>query len=263
MPNKHIVGVILFVMFALTLAYREVRGNIQSSGHLDGSQCESCHLAKLSITTENAGKLFNSQEILCTTCHENVLEVSHPSGFSPSRELANNYPLDWKGDLTCSTCHNIHGNNRGLLRIQAFGKEHCLSCHNHDFFNNMVDEGQSLINSAHMAMQENYEDIGLDPYSIQCMTRHEISGNKRLDIVINNQGIMRHSDGKGNHPIGANYQKAYKYGGYRSEQSLAEIIKLPEGKVSCVSCHAGYSQQHGIVISSLDGSSLCYQCHGI
>ena len=111
--------------------------------HPQNADCRSCHLAT-EVTKENAHQLVNSQERLCVNCHANALQVSHPSGFPPSRSLPETYPLDWKGDVTCSTCHEIHGDQHGLMRGKQSGREFCISCHSESFFTEMVDK---LINA--------------------------------------------------------------------------------------------------------------------
>ena len=44
------------------------------------------------------------------------------------------FPLDWKGDMTCSTCHNVHASDPVKLRVKRQGKALCQSCHDPDFF---------------------------------------------------------------------------------------------------------------------------------
>ena len=44
---------------------------------------------------------------------------------------------------------------------------------------------------------------------------------------------------------------------------LSKKILLPMGLVSCVSCHEGYSQNHGKLVISNAGSALCFACHDL
>jgi len=73
-------------------------------------RCASCHMAGADTTDANASMLISSQEQLCGGCHANALKMSHRSGFTPpqGKVIPADYPLDWKGDLTCSTCHEVH-----------------------------------------------------------------------------------------------------------------------------------------------------------
>ena len=117
--------------------------------HLANSNCNNCHLSGKEVTPAQAHKLVASQEVLCGTCHPDARKVSHPSGFAPNKQPPPEYPLDWKHDLTCSTCHQIHGSTHGLLRGEKRGKDLCLSCHDTAFFSGMKDSGISLQQSGH------------------------------------------------------------------------------------------------------------------
>ena len=77
-------------------------------GHLQQESCSDCHLTSGTVKSENAHKLISTQELLCKRCHPKELVVSHPTGFVPNRNIPALYPLDWKGELTCSSCHDIH-----------------------------------------------------------------------------------------------------------------------------------------------------------
>jgi len=206
--------------------------------------------------------LVSSQEKLCVRCHLNALEASHPSGLKPNMPLPKEFPADWKGDLTCSTCHTIHGDQPGLMRTAKRGKALCLSCHKMEFFDNMADGGQSLLVSGHIGQPADLMSIGLDTYSIHCMTCHAELGDD-LAVSISNDGVMRHALGSVNHPVGVIYDEAARFGGYRPSTFLPEEIKLPEGKVSCLSCHRAYTEDHGEIVRSNRGSDLCFQCHDI
>lgn len=234
-----------------------------SGGHLEKEECRNCHLASGPVTKENAGKLIASQERLCETCHKGVLAVSHPSGFSPSRNLPGAFPLDWKGDLTCSSCHKVHERMEKMLRGGKRGKGLCLSCHKPSFFKQMPDHGSSIITKGHV--REAPEDILLpvDSYSLDCMACHDDQANS-VPVFLDRSGIVRHGSGAANHPVGVEYRKAAEYGGYRDINSLDPKIFLPQGKVSCLSCHKGYSEKHGeLVFAGRGGMSLCMECHDL
>jgi predicted CXXCH cytochrome family protein len=229
--------------------------------HPQHTECQSCHLAAR-ITRENAQQLVESEEKLCGRCHANALQVSHPTGFTPQQKPPAQYPLDWKGDVTCSTCHDVHGQERGLLRGKKRGRAFCLSCHNESFFAGMLDRGTSIQLSGHLARSKAPTSIDLDPYSRQCLSCHADRGD-RLDIYVDQRGIVRHTGGSGNHPIGMRYGETKGIGLYRRAADLPAAILLPEGKVSCVSCHVGYSKKHGALVISNKRSALCMECHDI
>ena len=223
------------------------------------SGCESCHLAGADTTPDNAAMLIASQEQLCSKCHPNSLQLSHPSGFTPppGKTIPASYPLDWKGDLTCSTCHEVHGDLPGKLRGTARARDMCLACHDQAFFDNMRDSGVSVVQSGHLGALNAQNWQTLDPYSIQCLECHGNSG----DVNVDPNQILRH--GSLNHPIGRSYAAAVRYGGYRPAIMLSKKILLPNGMVGCVSCHEGYSKTHGKVVTTNTGTSLCFECHDI
>ena len=229
--------------------------------HPQHTECSSCHLATR-ISNENARQLVDSQEKLCGRCHANALQVSHPTGFTPVQKPPAQFPLDWKGDVTCSTCHAVHGQEHGLLRGNKSGREFCFGCHNESFFASMADRGTSIQLTGHLAKSSVPDNIDLDPFSRQCLSCH--AGNAdALAMHIDQQGIVRHSGGSGNHPIGMPYGQAKGIGLYRKEVDLPAAILLPQGKVGCVSCHVGYSKKHGALVMSNEHSALCMGCHDI
>lgn len=231
-----------------------------SSLHPLNESCGGCHLAGTDTTASNAKTLVASQEQLCAQCHANALQLSHPSGFTPppGKIIPAVYPLDWKGDITCSTCHEVHSDLPGKLRGTATGRDMCIACHDQSFFDKMRDGGVSMLQSGHLLGTPNSQNWqNMDPYSLQCMECHGENG----DVDIDSSQIMRH--GSQNHPIGRSYAAAARSGSYKPELLLSKKILLPNGMVSCVSCHEGYTKNHGKVVISNRGSSLCFECHNL
>lgn len=227
--------------------------------HLAGTACGSCHLAGKEVDPIQASKLVASQEKLCGACHPKAVRASHPSGIAPKRMPPAEYPLDWKGDLTCSTCHLPHGTGPGLLRGAKRGKELCFSCHDVTFFSRMKDQGMSMVLSGHLNAGVELRNIDLDPYTLQCLHCHETKGDPS-GVRVDMRGILRHASGAANHPVGRSYRAAERFGGYRPEITLSKKILLPDGKISCVSCHQGYSKDHGKLVIAKD---LCMECHNL
>ena len=230
--------------------------------HLSGIDCGTCHRSGQEVRPEQASKLVASQEALCAGCHPDSVRVSHPSGFAPKAALPAEYPLDWKGDLTCSSCHQVHGTGHGLPRGGKRGKEMCLSCHHPGFFTNMKDAGGSIEQSGHLHPGIALGNIELDPYSLQCLGCHGGQAGSE-GVSVGRNGIVRHASGSANHPIGRSYRKAFQSGGFHPENTLSKKILLPDGKVSCVSCHQAYKKDHGKLVLSNRGSALCFQCHNL
>lgn len=226
--------------------------------HPLNGDCAGCHMAGADTTAANASMLISSQEQLCGDCHANALKMSHPSGFAPppGMVIPPTYPLDWKGDLTCSTCHEVHSDLPGKMRGVLLGRELCMSCHDQAFFNNMRDGGESLV-SGHLGIPNSQNWQSLDPYSVQCMECHAIRG----DVAVDPNFVVRH--GSQNHPVGKKYAEAESYGGYRPASMLSKKINLPNGMVSCVSCHETFTKNHGKVITTSNITTLCFECHDL
>lgn len=247
------------LLCAATSLYAAGRGG---NAHPNATACGACHLAGTDIEQSQAGRLVASQELLCVKCHARAVEVSHPSGFAPRRSLPAEYPLDWKGDLTCSTCHLTHGREPGLLRGKKRAKAFCLGCHDATFFNTMKDEGSSLVISGHLDIGRGRGTIDIDAHSLHCLGCHVGNHSAGGSVSLGRNGVLRHSSGSSPHPIGRSYRDASRRGGFHPEQQLAQKkIMLSDGKISCVSCHEAYKKDHGKLVVSLDRSGLCLSCH--
>jgi hypothetical protein len=182
--------------------------------------------------------------------------TSHPTGFVPGRPLPPEFPLDERGELTCSTCHGLLDGTQTGLRTDKTGAEFCGSCHDSAFFSQMADGGRSLFPSGHLDADRS--TLGpVDGYSMKCMNCHSdeatISGTKTVP-----RSFMLPVIGGTNHPIGADYARFESQHGYNPASSLSRDILLPDDRVSCLSCHEGYSRQHGKVVQF---DTLCTQCH--
>ncbi len=236
-------------------------GNLDAAGlHPADMDCRDCHLAQGAIDAINAQILVSTQEELCGGCHQAALTASHPTGIKPSSSIPERFPLDWKGDLTCSTCHRVHDSEPVKLRVKQGGRELCQSCHQPEFFARMKDGGSSIMNFGHLdAGTQGF--AGIDNFSIQCMACHEeLDGNLRVRV---SERLIRHDGNRVSHPVGMRYADSISFGGYRPVASLKREIQLPDGKVSCISCHLGYSEQHGGLVIDNRGDQLCLSCHDL
>lgn len=254
----------LLVLLVALVTGRALFARLQPSDgpHLAQTDCGTCHLAGKNVTAQQANLLTANQEALCARCHPAATQVSHPSGFQPKIPPPKTYPLDWKGDLTCSTCHDIHSGRPGILRGDRVGKDFCLACHAPDFFQKMRDGGASLM-AGHLAKGVDSQAPELDTYSLKCMQCHGERATPRLATSVDRNGVVRHASQSANHPIGMNYQRATSFGGYRARASVERKLMLPDGKVGCVTCHAGYQKEHGKLVVPREKSALCFECHDL
>lgn len=236
----------------------------QSPAHdpLASGDCGGCHVSSGTVDPARAGVLLASQEKLCGSCHPRAGVASHPTGVKPSMAPVSDYPVDWKGELTCSSCHYIHGDSHGTLRGDKRRRDFCLACHNDDFFQRMADGGRSLVVSAHLeASSVSGAERLLDPFTTQCMDCHGANGDGSIQVTGGDNS--RHGGSGVNHPVGVDYDKAARFGGFRARPALDRGIELPGGLVSCISCHRGYAQNHGAVRATARGGSLCLECHDL
>ena len=217
--------------------------------HPQNAACDGCHRASGAITAGNAGDLVAPEETLCAGCHQDAVVLSHPSGVPMTAEPPPDLPLDSRGRVTCSTCHDVHGAGAGRMRTARTGRELCQSCHAPAFFAAMHDEGQSLVRSGHMNAARTVTAAAVDRFSAQCLECHDEKSD--------------HGASKANHPVGKDYARWVSYGGYRAPGAIPEPIRLVDGMVSCVSCHEGYTRDHGKLVMSNEGSRMCFGCHDL
>ena len=128
----------------------------------------------------------------------------------------------------------------------------------------MKDGGISIQQSGHLAAGPSLSDkFELDRYSLQCMGCHE-SQYDASRVEVGRNGIIRHRSGSANHPIGRRYPtsaNAINNSELRPKYLLSKEIWLPDGKLSCVSCHQAYDKEHGKVVLSGQRGNLCQECH--
>ena len=219
--------------------------------------CDSCHLAQ-EIDAGNAGQLVADEAELCQGCHQNAVAASHPIGIRPAMEIPGEFPLSADGEITCSTCHRVHDTAPGKLRSALEGQEFCEACHQQSFFSGMKDGGVSLMAFGHLDASASLTG-NIDNFSIQCMACHDKSADPvggQASGVGSGPAMARR-----NHPIGSRYADSIDFGSYRPSTGLPDAILLPDGKLSCVSCHVGYSDRHGALVMDNRADRLCLTCH--
>ncbi len=245
------------------------------SPHFSQVECMDCHL-RAPKAGEGSTNLFVADiETLCLRCHGNIrLSMSHPIGVKPSFSLPADLPLDWKGELTCSTCHEMHPDegsdlvaNGFFLRRNSRGRDFCLECHRRNFLSNRSMSHSMAGNAAHYTPGRSPDASGsrLGESSAACLTCHDGSLASDESIPDLEPGVWHHGgySGSTSHPLGVDYRDAQrrKRRGYRDMSALPDVIKLPDGKVECVSCHNLYSQNQHLLAISNEGSRLCLICH--
>jgi predicted CXXCH cytochrome family protein len=247
----------LSLAVAVMVALAGLSGSERTNPHISKTPCNDCHLRDpLEMSEREAEtRLFVSDiETVCLRCHTEVrLSMSHPTAVRPSFPLPADMYLDWKGELTCTTCHYMHqdpsvpygaGNNK-FLRRNSEGQAFCLECHQHDFLSNRSMGHGLAQETAHFTPVPEWSDGEQLPDGFSESWRHA------------------QPSGRDSHPIGISYQLAFKKKkyGYKAPGDLPSCIQLPGGNVECVSCHNIYSRNDHLLVVSNEGSRLCLTCH--
>jgi predicted CXXCH cytochrome family protein len=74
------------------------------------------------------------------------------------------------------------------------------------------------------------------------------------------RGAGAMGDHRRNHPVGVAYPRNPR-GSFRHPAQLPDQVRLPDGKVSCVSCHDLYTQEPDLLSVPIYESKLCMTCH--
>lgn len=218
-------------------------------------KCSMCHLS-----FADGKKIFVKEiDFLCSECHDN-LGLSHPSGMKPSMRIPDRFPLDWAGRMTCATCHDVHDSSESL-RGEKKGRVFCYTCHR-----GAMGRHRGSEQPAHSRMRvdvRGFEVVNpenpIDRLSMECLSCHDSTLGRSADVKIGS-GIWSHGNGV-SHPIGVEYMKAYRDGGFKHRSSINPSIRLFDGKIGCGSCHNIYSKERFYLAISNRGSALCLACH--
>ena len=242
-------------LYWLVLPFWSPVGAVDRQAH--DFACDSCHLAQ-EVNPENAGRLLDGEPALCQACHQNAVAASHPIGIRAAAQPPAELPLNARGEITCSTCHRLHDPAAGKLRTALEGQGLCEACHQASFFSGMKDGGISLMAVGHLDASASLSGA-IDNFSIQCMACHDKSAEP---LPVRAAGISGATGTAArNHPVGRRYADSIGFGGYRPASGLPEGILLPDGRLSCVSCHVGYSERHGALVMDNRADRLCRSCH--
>ncbi len=244
----HTLMSLAVIFFLIWVSWAEKKGHVFKE-----EECFKCHLSL------GGGKKVFVKDIdtLCDECHSDM-GLSHPSGKKPSMSLPAVFPLDWRGRMTCATCHDIHitdSKSDFLLRGgYKAGRVFCYLCHK-----DTIGQHSGSDQPAHTANR--FEIINeshlIDDLSTECLCCHDSSVAKGTNIGM---GAWTHRTGT-EHPVGVDYMKAFKNGGYRHPSELNKVIRLFGGRVGCGSCHNMYSKEKLKLAMSNKGSALCLACH--
>jgi predicted CXXCH cytochrome family protein len=259
----------IVIMSALAAAAGLVHSQWSSYHDFEG-KCLDCHLT---VPRPGETPRIFTRDIsnMCRSCHKNVQDLSHPVDIEPSMAVPAGFPLDWKGHITCATCHPIHKSGFGYshLRSRARGEGFCSMCHSdlaaklHNVSLGTAHVGSSSNVGKYMPMET---ERVLDELSLRCMQCHDatFSNDSLVSKPADFAGLFHNNASLGvSHPIGVSYLEAKRQyrGAYRNLNELPKEIKLFGGQVGCGSCHNPYSKLHNELVMSNERSALCLACH--
>jgi predicted CXXCH cytochrome family protein len=237
------------------------------------AECLSCHLK------DSSGKiskqLSSSVTELCVRCHKDIFTEGyiHPVDVIPRHvSIPADMPLSQTGQITCSTCHEIHssyftpyGTKSYFLRRNERGQSFCVICHaagkGHE-----EHLGEAHFNSRYVVTDSAQE---IDPMSKNCISCHDGTYSSSVTVKV---GKWFHQEelipyDMRSHPIGVDYERARL--DRRSRTDLRPMnmvdprIKFFDGRVGCGSCHDPYSDLGKKLVMSDKGSRLCFACHRV
>ncbi|HUW84540.1 MAG TPA: cytochrome c3 family protein [Phycisphaerae bacterium] len=119
-------------------------------------------------------------------------------------------------------------------------------------------------------------DRRLSSGDVMCLSCHDgaVAGDiygGANDVIVSQIGVSRATytpglgPASGNHPIGVRYPIHDPRYHPRAAVTADQRIKLPEGRVSCLSCHDphGTAGHDAMLVCSNARSSLCLSCHDL
>lgn len=206
--------------------------------------------------------------------------INHPVNVVPTSAIL--VPEDWPvardGSITCLTCHqeipSFDGSSSRFLRGTLDGEpetpEFCRNCHT-------AGEGSGsaatmhwmAVGSAHIR-SETPSSLrsaagSLDAESQRCLSCHDgVTAAESHNAASPDRSLGYVGNRSRSHPIGVGYPSHTLRGSsasFRSAGQLPEKVRLPEGKVSCVSCHDLYARDRHRLSVPIEGSALCFTCH--
>lgn len=205
---------------------------------------------------------------------------NHPVGIAPSSDIAipEGWPLGADGVITCFTCHvalpEFDGASDAKLRGFDDRTEEpvsfCVNCHGEQRQQSAAAMHWEAVQVAHVKPEAGGgfgSGRSLDGESRRCLGCHDgVNAMESRNTTPWSRGGGDHGSRTANHPVGARYPSSGSRGSNRALRPaslLPEEVRLPDGKVSCVSCHDLYATRRLYLTVPLDGSQLCFTCHAM
>lgn len=182
-----------------------------------------------------------SEVVYCDSCHKTGCPVPHPELVKLTWPASGRVMLGVQGEITCGTCHTRgfrHPADAFLARDQ---RGLCNNCHYR----------AHALSNAHTSSQR-CETCHTSPQSVLA---HATPVEARtMKTGIDTECIRCHYDGPVTHPVGIPNTK----------KQAPDLPLSADGKITCVTCHVGHSQQDrfGMLLRKDNRKGgLCLSCH--
>lgn len=203
--------------------------------------------------------------------------VNHPVNVQPSAgiRIPEGWPLGNGGELTCLTCHvqlPVKGERenallRGPIRDPSDRAGFCASCHDAESSLARASLHWLAMGSAHLTPESEPtapRGAVLDAASNSCLACHDGVSAGEADHAASGPSSGYFGAPGRNHPVGITYARrktGLRRTPLRHATMLPREVRLPGGKVSCVSCHNLYNLERYRLSVPIEGSQLCLTCH--
>lgn len=234
--------------------------------HNFNNKCLMCHTDTPAKDAKRENMAFvNNIDKTCSICHTIDKEKSHPISVKPDKNIPLAAHLDANGLITCTTCHDVHKEDKtsnrfelsGMLWGHVKGRAFCSLCHNNELLDSAWRH-QTAIPYAHSAgkLTETAGGGLLDKFSTECLSCHDGTISRFPEVEVR-QGVWQHGIGM-SHPVGVGYPRSEDF---TDPESLPSGIQLFDGRIGCLSCHEIYGKEKHMLTMNNKGSRLCMACH--
>lgn len=198
---------------------------------------------------------------------------NHPVNVRPSAAVSipTGWPLASDGTITCITCHDgfptAERPAASTLRGDADSPAFCVSCHTERGPRTSKGMHWRAVSRAHPGSDaaESRGGTESETMSQSCLECHDgVSASDAGHEASAGRGGGFVGDRSRNHPVGVRYPANGTRGvevPLRPASQLPRSIRLPNGKVSCISCHDVYGRGDHRLTVPIEGSRLCMTCH--
>lgn len=204
--------------------------------------------------------------------------TNHPVNLVPSSDITvpDGWPLGDDGSITCLTCHEPRPSHpempaaklRDPSRDAVDRAGFCGTCHATSSGHSGAGMHWRALGVAHIHADQTHDGAMrqvLDGATKACLGCHDgvTAGDSHQQAAwARDRGYVGGSIQS--HPVGVQYPawSARENGSkFRPAASVPHAVRLPGGRVSCVSCHDLYANHEGLLAVPLEGSRLCFACH--